>query len=112
MALKNRAGVQRCCLDYSLASSCDDATMERETFQQSVGSALQLACFVLLLGLVPYTLYAGILLYHTADSWRSGEAGPLVHALARVIACVILIYALWHLRKTGSRLREHRPPDQ
>jgi len=28
-----------------------------------------------------------------------GEAGPLVYATARVIACVILVYALWHLRK-------------
>jgi hypothetical protein len=84
--------------------------MKRETFQQTVGSALQLACFVLLLGLAPYTLYAGVLLYRTANSWTGGEAGPLVYALARVIACVILIYALWHLRKTGSRLRQHRSP--
>jgi len=84
--------------------------MKRETLQQTVGSSLQLACFVLLLGLAPYTLYAAVLLYRTANSWTGGEAGPLVYALARVIACVILIYALWHLRKTGSRLRQHRPP--
>jgi hypothetical protein len=78
--------------------------MSRETFQQNLGSVLQLGCFVLLLGLVPYSVYAGFLLYRTAITWTGGEAGPLVYALARVIACVILVYALWELRKTGTRL--------
>jgi len=61
---------------------------------------------IILLGLIPYTLYSGVLLYRKAVSWTGGEAGPLVYATARVIACAILIYALWHLRKTGSRLRK------
>ena len=64
--------------------------MSRETFRQTLGSALQLTCFVLLVALIPYALYAGVLLYHVANSWMGGEAGPLVYALARVIACVIL----------------------
>ena len=78
--------------------------MSRETFRQTLGSALQLVCFVALIALIPYSLYAGVLLYRIADAWTGGEAGPLVYALARVIACIILIYALWQLRKTGSRL--------
>ena len=88
----------------------DDASMSRETFQQSLGSALQLGCFILLLALIPYSVYAGFWLYQTASSWTGGDAGPLVYAMARAIGCVILIYALWQLRKTGLRLREHRPP--
>ena len=79
--------------------------MSRETFQRSVGSALQLGCFILLLGLIPYSLYAGFLLYQCASSWTGADAVVLVYAMARAIACVILIYALWQLRKTGSRLR-------
>jgi hypothetical protein len=84
--------------------------MSRETFQQTVGSALQLGCVILLVALIPYSLYAGVLLYGVANSGTGGEAGTLVYALARVIACVILLYALWQLRKTGSRLRKNRRP--
>jgi hypothetical protein len=80
--------------------------MSRETFTKSFGTYLQLGCFVILLALIPYSLYSGVLLYRTAVSWTGGEAGPLVYATARVVACVILIYALWQLRKTGSRLRK------
>ena len=84
--------------------------MSRETFQRSLGSALHLGCVILLVALVPYSVYAGFWLYQSASSWTGGDAGPLVYALARAIACVILIYALWQLRKTGLRLRMHRPP--
>jgi hypothetical protein len=86
--------------------------MSRETFTRSLGTYLQLGCFILLLALIPYTLYSGVLLYRTAISWTGGEAGPLVYATARVIACAILIYALWQLRKTGSRLRRNNPPNR
>lgn len=84
--------------------------MSRETFQRSLGSALQLGCVILLVALIPYSVYAGFWLYQSASSWTGGDAGPLVYAMARAIACVILIYALWQLRKTGLRLRTHRPP--
>ena len=80
--------------------------MSRETFRQSLGSALQLGCVVSLLGLFPYSLFAVFWLYQTASTWSGGDAGPLVYAMARAIACVILIYALWQLRKTGLRLRK------
>jgi len=87
-----------------------DSILAHETFRQSFGSVLQLGCFVLLLALIPYTLFASVRLYRTAASWTGGEAGPLVYAMARVIACIILIYALWQLRKTGLRLRKDIPP--
>ena len=80
--------------------------MSRETFQRSLGSALQLGCLILLLALIPYSVYAGFWVYQTSSSWTGGDAGPLVYAIARAIACVILIYALWQLRKTGLRLRK------
>ena len=77
---------------------------------RSLGSLLQIGALAVLLALIPYTLFAGYRLYLAVSSWTPGSAGPLVYALARVIACVILIYALWQLRKTGLRLRKHNPP--
>jgi len=84
--------------------------MSRGTFMKSFGSVLQFGCFVVLLALIPYALFAGFWLYVAASSWTGSSAGPLVYAIARLTACVILIYALWQLRLTGLRLREHRPP--
>jgi uncharacterized membrane protein len=75
-------------------------------FIRSFGSVLQLGAVVLLLALIPYTLLAGFWLYLAVSSWTAGAAGPLVYSMARFIACVMLIYALWRLRKTGLRLRE------
>lgn len=83
--------------------------MNRETFTKSFGSVLQLGCIVLLLGLVPYSVYAGFQAYLTVTSWTGGSASILAYPLARVVACVILVYALWQLRKTGSRLRKDIP---
>jgi len=77
---------------------------------RSLGSLLQIGALIVLLGLTPYSLFAGYKLYLVASSWTAGSAGPLVHAMARVIACVILIYALWQLRKTGLRLHKDNPP--
>ena len=79
--------------------------MPRETYRQSFGATLQLICFVLLLCLIPYSLFAGYWLYIAVSSWTGGSIGLLVYPAARAIACVILIYALWKLRKTGLRLR-------
>ncbi|MEO8006330.1 MAG: hypothetical protein ABI771_15555 [Betaproteobacteria bacterium] len=84
--------------------------MPRETYRQSFGATLQLASFVALLGLVPYSLFAGYWLYETASSWTGGSVSFIVYPIARAIACVILIYALWKLRKTGMRLRQADPP--
>ena len=77
---------------------------------RSLGSLLQIGALVVLLALIPYTLFAGYKLYLVVSSWTAASAGPLVYAMARVIACVILIYALWHLRKTGLRLHKDNPP--
>ncbi|MEO8158758.1 MAG: hypothetical protein ABI648_13255 [Betaproteobacteria bacterium] len=78
--------------------------MSRESVTRSFGAALQLGCLILLLALIPYASYSGLQLYTAASTWTDGEAGPLAYAIARVVACVILIYALWQLRKTGLRL--------
>jgi hypothetical protein len=31
--------------------------------------------------------------------------GPLIYCVARFVACLLLVYALWRLRQAGSRLR-------
>lgn len=82
--------------------------MER-AYVRTFGSFLQLAAVILLLALIPYTLFAGFWLYIAVSSWTNGAPGPLVYSMARVIACVMLIYALWRLRLTGSRLRGGKP---
>lgn len=84
--------------------------MPRETYTQSFGATLQLVTFVALLALVPYTLLAAYWLYAAVSSPASGSINLLVYPIARVIACVILTYALWKLRKTGLRLRSAGPP--
>lgn len=77
---------------------------------RSLGSLLQLGCLVLLLGLIPYSLFAGFRVYVEVASWTGGSASFLAYPLARFVACIILVYALWQLRKTGSRLRKRNPP--
>jgi hypothetical protein len=77
---------------------------------KSFGSLLQLGSFFLLLALIPYTLFACFWLYRAVCSWTTGSAGPLVYSMARLIACIILIYALWRLRQTGLRLRKGNLP--
>jgi hypothetical protein len=77
---------------------------------KSFGSVLQLGSLVLLLALIPYTLFAGLWLYRAVSSGTAGSAGPLAYSTARFIACIILIYALWRLRQTGLRLRKGHPP--
>ena len=87
-----------------------DSALVNATLMKSFGSVLQFGAFVLLLALIPYTLFAGFWLYLAVSSWRTGSAGPLVYAMARFIACIILIYALWRLRQTGLRLHKGNPP--
>jgi hypothetical protein len=78
-------------------------------FMKSFGSVLQLASLVLLLALIPYTLFAGFWLYRAVSSGTAGFVGPLAYSMTRFIACIILIYALWRLRQTGLRLRKGPP---
>ena len=84
--------------------------MPRETYTQSFGATLQLVSLVALLGLIPYSLYSGYGLYIAISSWTGGSIGLLVYPIARAVACVILIYALWKLRRTGLRLRSAGQP--
>jgi len=74
---------------------------------RSFGSALQLGSCLLLLALIPYTLFASFWLYLALSAWTPGSASPLAYAITRLIACVILIFALWRLRQTGLRLRNN-----
>jgi hypothetical protein len=80
------------------------------TLARVFGSILQLGCVVLLLGLVPYSLYAGFQAYVAVTSWTGGPPSFLAYPLARCVACIILVYALWQLRKKGLRLRKGHPP--
>ena len=84
-------------------------TKVERAYLRSFGSVLQLGAVVLLLALIPYTLFAGFWLYIAVSSSTTGAAGPLVYSMARFIACVMLIYALWRLRQTGLRLRGENP---
>jgi hypothetical protein len=77
---------------------------------RSFGSVLQLGSLVLLIALIPYTLLAGLWLYRLVSSGTAGSAGPLVYSMARFIACIILIYALWRLRQTALRLGKGDAP--
>ena len=82
----------------------------RETYTQTFGATLQLVSFVALLGLIPYSLFASYWLYVAITSWTGGSIGLLVYPVARAIACLALIYALWQLRQTGLRLRKVTKP--
>jgi F0F1-type ATP synthase assembly protein I len=77
---------------------------------RSFGSVLQIGSVVLLLVLIPYTLFAGFWLYRAVSSWTGGSASFLAYPLARFVACIMLIYALRRLRQTGLRLRKGNPP--
>lgn len=79
-------------------------------FMRFFGSVLRLGSLVLLLALIPYTLFAGFWLYRAVSLGTAGSAGSLVYSMARFIACILLIYALWRLRQTGLRLRKGSPP--
>jgi hypothetical protein len=93
------------------ATTCLSVPLQpAETIMRTLGSLLQIGALIVLLGLIPYSLFAGYKLYLVASSWTAASAGPFAYAMARVVACIILIYALWQLRKTGLRLRKHNPP--
>ena len=81
-----------------------------KTLIRSFGTVLQIGAFVLLIALIPYTLFAGYWLYQALSSGTAGPAGLLAYPLARIIGCIILTFALWRLRKTGARLRKGNPP--
>ena len=84
-------------------------TNVEKAFIRSFGSVLQIGAFVLLLALIPYTVFAGYWLYQALSSETASPAGFLAYPLARFIGCIILIYALWRLRQTGLRLRKGNP---
>ena len=81
-----------------------DCVLAHKPFLKSFGSLTRIACFILLLALTPYTLYAGFQLYRAVSPWAGGSAGLLFYAVARFSACILLFYALWQLRKAAVRL--------
>ena len=87
-----------------------DCVLAHRPFLKTFGSLTRIACFILLLALAPYTLYAGFQLYRAVSPW-SGGFGLLFYAIARFSACILLVYALWQLRKAGIRLYEENSSD-
>jgi hypothetical protein len=67
----------------------------------------RLAAVVMLLGLVPYSMFAGYKVFVAASASSTGtSAGALVYAIARLGGCLLLVYALWRLRQAAARLRK------
>ncbi len=83
----------------------------RLTLIRSVGALLQSGAGLFLVGMVPYTLYAGYQLYRALVPSPGIQAGPLVYPGARVLACLLLLYALWRLRQAGRRMRNLQRPE-
>jgi hypothetical protein len=77
---------------------------------KSFGAWIQMLAFVFLVGLIPYTLYAGWGLYVALSSMPGVSIGPLVYPAARLTSCLLLFYALWRVRQAGMRLRDGNPP--
>ncbi|MEO8166111.1 MAG: hypothetical protein ABI619_12020 [Betaproteobacteria bacterium] len=71
---------------------------------------VQTVALLFLVGLIPYTLYAGYWLYRAVHPLTGGGVGPVVYPAARVIACLLLLYALWRLRQAGARWRQFKAP--
>ena len=88
-----------------------DCVLAHKPFLKSFGSLTRIACFILLLALAPCTLYAGFQLYRAVFPWTGASAGLLLYAIARFSACILLVYALWQLRKAAIRLYEENSSD-
>lgn len=71
---------------------------------------VRLVALVILMGLVPYSLFAGYDVFvATSESSTGTSAGALVYAIARLGGCLLLLYALWRLRQAAARLRTADP---
>jgi hypothetical protein len=88
-----------------------DCILAHKPYLKSVGSLTRIACFILLLALTPCTLYAGLQLYRAIFPWTGGAASLLFYAVARFIACILLVFALWQLRQAGMRLYHENSSD-
>jgi uncharacterized membrane protein len=74
-------------------------------FLRSFGGLVQIVAVVIMVGLLPYTAFAGYELYLAVSGFAGGPIGPVVYAVARLVACMLLGFALWRLRQASSRLR-------
>jgi len=70
----------------------------------------QIVALVILVGLLPYSLFAGYEVFVAASASTAGtSAGAVVYAIARLAGCLLLVYALWRLRQAALRLRRADP---
>ena len=77
---------------------------------RSLGASVHTLAAVILVGLIPYTLFAGYGLFVAISATTGASIGELVYAAARFAACLLLAYALWRLRQAAARLRDGNPP--
>lgn len=77
----------------------------KAAFLRSAGALLQIGALVALIGMVPYTIFAGYELYLAVANFAGNPIGSLLYAIARFCGCILLIYALWRLRQAGLRMR-------
>jgi hypothetical protein len=80
----------------------------KTAFLRSLGALLQVGTLVALIGMVPYTVFAGYELYLAVATFAGNPIGSLLYAIARCCGCILLIYALWRLRQAGLRLRNSK----
>ena len=77
----------------------------KKAILKSIGGLVQTVALVILVGLIPYSVFAAYLLAVAVSSLTGNTVGPLIYCVARFVACLLLVYALWRLRQAGSRLR-------
>jgi len=81
------------------------AHSRKKAILKSIGGLVQTVALVILVGLIPYSVFAAYLLAVAFSSLTGNTVGPLIYCVARFVACLLLVYALWRLRQAGSRLR-------
>ena len=81
------------------------AHSRKKAILKSIGGLVQTVALVILVGLIPYSVYAAYLLAVAVSSLTGNTVGPLIYCVTRFVACLLLVYALWRLRQAGSRLR-------
>jgi hypothetical protein len=77
----------------------------KAAFLRSAGTLLHIGALTGLIGMIPYTVFACYQLYLAVATFAANPIGSLLYAIARCCGCILLIYALWRLRKAGLRLR-------
>ncbi len=82
----------------------------RLTLIRVVGALIHAGAALFLIGMIPYTLYAGYQLYRAVYPLTANQLASLVYAGARLVACLLILYVLWRLRQAGRRMRNLNRP--